>query len=286
VLKRPLLISALLLSASAHAWNATGHMVIACIAERNLKTEVRLEAERLLKIGATDRAYDFITAAPWADDVRTQRQETGPWHYVDFHFRTDGKRTSMKPDAENALVAIDRMLAILKDRSKPELERADALRYIIHFVGDIHQPLHTTARDTDQFPEGDRGGNELKIQTPLIFSREARPPTNLHALWDRGVGLFPDVERPLTPQGRLLIETQAVTLMAALPSPGAIPAPQMRPELWALEGHEYAKRIVYRIENGEEPTLGYIRLGQSLAARRAVMAGYRLAQLLNRSLER
>jgi hypothetical protein len=60
----------------------------------------------------------------------------------------------------------------------------------------------------------------------------------------------------------------------------------MRPELWALEGHEYAKRIVYRIENGEEPTLGYIRLGQSLAARRAVMAGYRLAQLLNRSLER
>ena len=261
-------------------------MVIAAIAERNLKTEVRLEADRLLRVGATDRAYDFITAGPWADDVRSQRQETGPWHYINFHFRTDGKRTTMKPEPENVVVAIERMTAILKDRTRPDLERADALRFLIHFVGDIHQPLHTSARDTDQFPEGDRGGNEHKIQTPLIFSREARPPTNLHSLWDRGVGLFPEVDRPLSPQGRLLVETQAITLMAALPSPGMIPAPQMKPELWALEGHEYAKRIAYAVDNGAEPTLGYIRLGQSLSARRGVMAGYRLAQLLNEQLAR
>lgn len=272
-------------SMTASAWNASGHMVIAAIAERNLRPEVRLEAERLLKIGATPRASDFITAGPWADDVRSQRQESGPWHYINLHFRIDGKPVKMKPDPENVVAAIARFSAILRDRSKSDEERADALRYLIHFVGDIHQPLHTTALDTDEWPEGDRGGNSFRIQPPLMLSRESRPPTNLHSLWDSGVGLFPEVDRPLARPDRKLVETQAITLMAAIPKPARPSATDVNPAAWASEGLQAAKSTVYTLKPNDMPSKSYVEAGQALSARRAATAGYRLALLLNTLLE-
>jgi hypothetical protein len=164
------------------------------------------------------------------------------------------------------------------------LERAEALRFIIHFVGDLHQPLHTTARDTDAFPAGDRGGNDFKILPPLVLSREARPPQNLHALWDRGVGLFGEASRPLDMNSRMLIDTQAETLMAALPRESLPAAGDDKPMDWVMEGAAIAKSEVYRLKENQPPSNEYMRASRIIVARRAVLAGYRLADLLNKLL--
>ncbi len=282
---RPLLVGALaVVSTAAHAWSATGHMVIAAIAKRDMTPFAFSEANRLLKVGATPRADDLLTAAPWADDVRNERQETGPWHYINLHFRTDRKPVTNKPEAENAVVAIERLTKVLADKSKPDLERADALRYIIHFVGDLHQPLHAVARDSDEHPQGDRGGNDFKIQPPASMAGTSRPPTNLHSLWDGGVGLFPFRERPLSPLDRAAVELQAETIAAAIPAETLRGVDDLRPMNWAREGFAEARRTVYDLLENTVPSEEYMRRGRTLSARRAAYAGYRLAAILNRAL--
>jgi hypothetical protein len=282
---RPFLIAALAAATTAaHAWSATGHMVIAAIAKRDLTPYALSEANRLLKVGGDSRTDDFLTASVWADDIRNGKPETGPWHYINLHFRTDRKRVSNQPEKENAVVAIDRFVAILADRSKPDAERADALRYVLHFVGDLHQPLHAVARDSDAHPTGDRGGNDFRIQPAASMAGMSRPPRNLHALWDGGVGLFPYRDRPLTAADRAEIELQAETIVAALPRKSLRGADDLRPMNWAREGLEGAKRLVYDLAEDSVPSEAYMRAGRALAAQRAALAGYRLAEILNRAL--
>jgi hypothetical protein len=270
--------------ASAHAWNDTGHMVIAAIAHRNLTPSAHSEAERLLKVGGTERTRDFFTASVWADDVRPEMRETGPWHFINFFFRADGKRPQGKPEPENAPVAIARFSAILADRARPDAERADALRFVLHFVGDIHQPLHSVARESEAHPKGDRGGNDFKIKPPRSFSYLDRPPTNLHWLWDSGAGLFDSIPRPLSAEGRRRVEAQADTLIAALPERTFRNVREQDPMRWARESFETAKRVSYALPEDSEPSDQYLRAARAAAAQRATLAGYRLADLLNRTL--
>jgi len=273
-------------ASGAHAWNEAGHMTIAAIAEMHLQPAVRAEAMRLLKVGSTERAYDFVTAGPWADDIRSQNPKSGPWHYINYHFRTDGKRTTMKPEPENAVVAIERFRATLADRSKPDAERADALRFLIHLVGDLHQPMHSTARDTDAHPEGDRGGNEFKIGIADQFRDMERPPNNLHSLWDLGAGVFAAREsRPLNPEGLNRIRVTASALVAALPASGFRAVTNLNPEVWARESHEDAKKVAYALPDNSAPTAAYLAKAREVSVRRATLAGYRLAALLNSTVK-
>ena len=272
------------ISALSLSWIDTGHMVIAAIARRELKPDVLKEVDRLSAIGGTRRTSDFITGSCWADDIRSERRETGPWHYMDLHFRTDGKRTDNKPDAENAAWAIEKFSAVLADRTKPDAERADALRFIVHFVGDIHQPLHGTARDSDEHPKGDRGGNDFAIEAPASMKDSSRPPRNLHSLWDLGAGLFSGEQRPLAADSVRHIEVEAVALTAALPRSSFRRIGEANPEKWARESFEAAKAHTYRTTEGAAPTEEYMRDARTTAAQRAVLAGYRLADLLNRVL--
>lgn len=282
---RPLLVLAFAAAyGAAHAWSATGHMVIAAIAKRDLTPYALSEANRLLKIGATERSDDFITAGPWADDIRNARPETGNLHFINLHFRTDRKRVENQPEPENVSVAVERYAKILADKAKPDAERADALRFLIHFVGDAHQPLHSVARDSDEYPKGDRGGNDFKIQPPASMAGTQRPPTNLHALWDGGLGLFPFRERPLTVLDRAAIELQAETIASALPKDSLKKWDDIRPLNWAKEGLEDSKKTVYDLMENTVPSEDYMRRGRTLSARRAAYAGYRLAAIINEAL--
>jgi hypothetical protein len=282
---RPLLVLALTAAyGAAHAWSATGHMVIAAIAKRDMTPFALSEANRLLKVGATERADDFVSAAPWADDIRNERRDTGNWHFINLHFRTDRKRVTNQPEKENAVDAVERFTKILSDKTKPDAERADALRFLIHFVGDLHQPLHSVARDSDEHPEGDRGGNDFRIQPPASMTGQSRPPSNLHSLWDGGLGLFPPRDRPLSPADRAAIELQAETIASALPRTSLRGADDLRPMQWAREGLDDAKKTVYDLLENTVPGEDYMRRGRTLAARRAALAGYRLAEILNRAL--
>ena len=266
-------------TALAGAWNATGHMVIAAIAQANLSPVARAETERLLKIDATrPGSDDFVTVASWADEIRNDRKETGPWHYKDFFFRSDGKPAVNKPEPINAVSKIEEFTKVLADRSRPDAERAEALRFLIHLVGDVHQPLHATARETDALPKGDRGGNSFLILPP---DGAERGPKNLHSLWDGGAGLLQSYPRET---GRAVAVAQGRALMAALPKSSFPDESQMNPDKWAEESFAEAKAQVYSTEEGAMPSAEYLERSRALVARKLALAGYRLADLLNRSL--
>jgi len=280
---RPIAVLAVLtIAAASQAWNAIGHMVIAAIAYKNLTPNVKAECDRLLKVNPDERATDFVSTGPWADDVRNQRRETGPWHYIDFHFRADGKSAAGKPDAENVVWAINKFSAILKDQSKPDADRAEALRFLIHFVGDIHQPLHATARETDEHPTGDKGGNDFHIEAPDSFGNQNRGPRNLHSLWDSGAGLLTaDARRPLTADGTAKVETLASEIASKQPEKSFKAAHDLNPEHWAQESFGFDKSFVYSLPENSKPTDEYIKKAEDIASQRVALAGYRLANLLN-----
>ncbi|MFZ4506486.1 MAG: S1/P1 nuclease [Fimbriimonas sp.] len=269
--KRASLLALLLcLTPNAFAWTDFGHRTIAEIANMNLTPEARAEVKRLLG------TMSIGEASVWADNVRRDRPNTGPWHYKDFFFRPDRKRTANKPGEENAVWAIRKYSAILADRSQSDAVRSEALKWVLHFVGDIHQPLHAVSRETDALPKGDRGGNDFKILAPREMSNMQRPPTNLHALWDLGCGLFTGEGSPVQ---------VAQTIEAAVPFAGLRGGRNLNPEDWAKESFGFAKSSSYSTEEGKEPTPEYLRASRQIITRRVAIAGYRLAQTLNKSLK-
>lgn len=277
---RALALTALFAAAGlAQAWNATGHMVVAAIAEANLTPAARTEAARLLKIDATlAGSDDFISVGPWADEIRNERKETGPWHFKDIYFRADGKPAKNKPDEINVVSKIEQFTKILADRTKPDAERAFALRFLIHLVGDVHQPLHATSRETDALPQGDRGGNDFPILPP---DGAERGPKNLHSLWDGGAGLLQNYPRE---EGRAVAVGEARALMATLPRKSLSKVDDAKPDDWAKESFEAARKTVYGTPEKALPSPEYIERARALAARRLAFAGYRLADLVNKAL--
>jgi len=155
-----------LLAPAAHAWGTQGHQVVALLAEQQPRARERVQKLLALEPGAT-----LPSISTWADEHRNRT--TGPWHYVNFPRDSctyDAQRDC--PDGNCVVEAIKRQLAVLASDT-PDEKRLMALKYIVHFVADVHQPLHAGYAD-------DRGGNTFQLQA---FGRG----TNLHALWDTGL---------------------------------------------------------------------------------------------------
>ncbi len=168
------LAAGLALSAEADAWGPEGHRIVAEIAQRNLQTSARDEVLRLL---ALDGTTSLAEIASWADAIRDQpsfaelAKLTRPMHYMRFSdsaCQYDPPRNC--PNGSCIVGGVERYVTILGDRSKTEAERAEALRFVVHFVGDIHQPLHAGYRS-------DRGGFSYQIQY------DGRG-TSMHGVWD------------------------------------------------------------------------------------------------------
>ncbi len=273
-------VAALTFTVSAHAWHDGGHMVIAEIARQSLSPRVLTECEWLLKHESEPKTDNFLTAACWADDFKSR--ESAPWHYINIHFRTDGKETNNKPTDQNVVYAINRFSDVLRDKKRSPKDRAEALRFLIHFVGDVHQPLHAVARDSDEHPDGDRGGNDFKV-LPIDRHKELEPPpTNLHALWDMGGNLFRPTTRPLTTDGKATIIRIANSIKARYAQLNLDNVNNLDPQAWAQESADVAKRYVYDLKENEVPSADYIRQCEDVSAKRVAYAGYRLAALLNK----
>jgi hypothetical protein len=110
----------------------------------------------------------FMYAAGWADDIRIRdRLQNRPrWHYINFPFKPDGQPDSVQiraPEPVNILTAMAENERVVRNESDPE-RKAVALAWLFHLVGDIHQPLHTVQLFTVDYPQGDRGGNEICVQ--------------------------------------------------------------------------------------------------------------------------
>ena len=153
---------------SAFGWGSQGHQVIATLAAAQLTPKARGEVDRLLELepGAT-----LASISTWADEHRNPA--TGPWHYVNFPRQSctyDQQRDC--PAGHCVVGAIDKQLEVLTS-SQADDKRLTALKYVVHFVGDVHQPLHAGYQD-------DKGGNTYQLQA---FGRGS----NLHSLWDSGL---------------------------------------------------------------------------------------------------
>lgn len=190
--------------APAQAWGVYGHQTIADIAERNASPATRAAVRRLLTAEAqlgtpTCPLRSLRDASIWADCVRGIRprfEYTAPWHYQNVDVCKPFDLKSACANGNCAAAAIDRNLAILKDKSLPRAIRLEALAYLVHFVGDLHMPLHAGDR-------ADRGGNDVKADYGIFTA----PWLNLHAIWDtqlaeRAISTPPSIDRGYTKEER------------------------------------------------------------------------------------
>ncbi len=251
---------------AAHAWGGYGHRLIARLAEAELSPQARAEVARLL--GATDdrkhgqRMLGDI--ADWADDLRGEHQplgrQTRRWHYINL--AEDGCRYAPRkhcPDGNCVIGAIQIQRGILADRKQPDAARAQALKFLVHFVGDAHQPLHAGyARD--------KGGNTFQI-------RLNGKGSNLHTLWDREVVASAN-----------LGEDRYLQHLQRIPVPREARAGIADPAAWA----QASCRIVLR--DGFYPSRAkiepaYFAQWRPTADAQLRIAGHRLVVLLNDALK-
>jgi nuclease S1 len=166
-----------LLPEQARAWGAEGHRIVCEIAWQRLTPQAREFVTSLLRDEADPV---FPRTCTWADEVRgTTHRHTATYHYVNIPAGVAGfdmQRDCGDPARRCIVWAIHHYAGILADASQPYRERNEALKFLAHFVGDLHQPLHTGR------PE-DRGGNDIRVTFFDETGPEARP-FNLHSVWD------------------------------------------------------------------------------------------------------
>ena len=175
------LLSALFLlavAAPAFGWSKQGHQLVGSLAESDLTPAARAEVNHLLA-GEPDPTLAGVST--WADEIRAEGNALGersrPWHYINFNRAgCDYVPARECPDGNCVIAAINAQTAILADRTQPLQARREALKFVVHFVGDAHQPLHAGFRN-------DRGGNDFQLNYRGKGSPQGEG-TNLHGVWD------------------------------------------------------------------------------------------------------
>lgn len=269
--------------ASSNAWVNTGHMIVNAIAYSQLTPNARQAVGDILKAETEPQFANFLSLATWADAHKTKRN--GPWHYKDIFFRADGGHTDLHADDENAIWAIQTFVPLLSEVGATRSEKLTALRFITHIVGDIHQPLHATARVTSAHPNGDRGGNDFAIK-PISGMSTRGDVKNLHLYWDFACGDYSDCSPDLSSADRAYIEGKAKAYMKEFPR--AAFTLVMKPKLyesWLQESFFLAKTQVYKLTENASIPQEYEKSGRRLCRQRIALAGYRLADILNRAFK-
>ena len=240
-----LVIATLLAASSANAWGCKGHETVALIAEKHLSPEAKEFVLSLLKENPPDpqlKRYcgsavndPMGEASTWADDIRSERKN-GAWHYIDIPRGTPRGDSNLAPycGAQGCVTeALTAQIAILKDKSAEPAKRAEALRYVIHFVGDLHQPLHSTTND-------DEGGNCVPLK---YFRRKPREHAhgftpNLHSIWDSAI-IDRDAEGADSHEYAERLEETFASSFEQWQKAG------IHVDDWVWESHHYAEKNVY-----------------------------------------
>ena len=241
----------------AASWGASGHSIVAEIAQRRLHPQVLARIEDLL-----GGAVSLASIASWADDLAQRRPDTVNWHFVNIPYAaTDydpGRDCKPTPKGDCVINAIARSRAMLENRSAPKQQRAEALMLLIHFVGDVHQPLHAIDRN-------DEGGNKVAV---TFFDA----PMSLHAVWDIGL-----IEKRTYDWG------QYVTMLESdwLPGKDIRALQHGTPVDWALEAHAAAVDVAYVLSADLKLGDAYYQRSLPTVDRQLALAAIRLAHLLN-----
>ena len=269
--------------------------------------------------------YTFVRAAAWADDIKAyaayqaasrggkdQPKDSattasagrnigyrdllihGYWHFKDIGFRLDGKQPP-EPDPVDAVTQIKLFTASLpRAAGLSDDVRSYDLTWLLHLVGDIHQPLHAVTLFDDKFtkkhaeakpPEpdtGDRGGNEITVSPANGVSM------NLHAYWDSMFGGYSTVYGALFDAFDTKVVDGTVQRTSKLPSPPADRVAISDPDVWVTESYELARKYAYSAPVLEDEPIKlsreYETAARTAAEQQVALAAARLAKLLNSAL--
>lgn len=263
------------------AWGPEGHAIVADIAQQHLTPAASVEVDALLKQEGLSR-LDEISS--WADANRKELPHTGGWHYVDIPLNAKSYDAARDCRQDNCVVSkLDHYAQVLADKSAAPPVRLEALKWVVHLVGDIHQPLH--AEDND-----DKGGNTVQVQ---FFGQG----TNLHSVWDgriirKALNLQPG---PNYTFDHALVQSDAMVLdgditdaqrhqwgaSVSLANLGIAAID------WADESHLLAQTVAYTDlskPSGDAWSLRYQAKAWPVVKTRLEQAGVRLAAVLNDAL--
>lgn len=272
----------LLATPNALAWGNKGHMVVGLIADHYLTADVRAQVDSIL---ATDTsgltATDIASEATWADKYRNAHRETAAWHFVDTEI-SDGDidaacfghpplpvNTPASAGAAQDCVVdkVDQFAIELRNPNTTSAERLLALQFLLHFVGDMHQPLHSSDAN-------DRGGNDKAVSATGIAAGK------LHAYWDTAF-----VNKLGGDQNQV-----ASALIAKISGTQITQWQQQTPRDWALEAFDIARTDVYGMlptpdsSNKYKLPATYVSNAGNVVATQLSRAGVRLAKVLNDAL--
>ncbi len=286
-----------LFSFNLQAWWDHGHLVTAMIAYEHLDPAAKKRVDELAQQLNRDYPYinHFIATGPWPDDLKAEGVRTfDTWHYTNIPLNTSRLALADAPVID-IIWAINQMQTVLASETAKEVDKARHLAFLVHLVGDLHQPLHSTSVHDNERPGGNIGGNAFKLKGKW---------SNLHALWDDGCGFLSDYndinpygepKEPLEKKEIKRIKKLAKELMEEYPINYFHNVHELDPDFWALESHKLAIKYGYRGTNevrdngfkkwlrpNEEPSELYLKNGQRIVKERLALAGYRLAKVLNR----
>lgn len=279
------------------AWDRAGHMMIAAEAYRDLTPDFQNRATKLLMAhpdyGKWEKdfantsnlqfpIYIFMRASSWPDEIRRKGNEFDhpQWHFIDYPLRPPSFpiQPGPMPD-DDILFGIKQCESGLANTNASDRLRGVYLSWLIHLIGDLHQPLHCASLVTEAFPSGDKGGNRFYV-------RPGERAINLHAFWDGLLGTSASPNEQLN----YAIENGSRFPRSSLPELLASTTPQG----WSLESRSLAVEKAYlhgelrggaNFDSAVVLPDGYSKAAKAVAERQAALAGYRLADEIRSHLK-
>jgi len=256
----------------AGAWGQEGHSIVAEIAQQRLSPQAATAVESVLG------RRSLASVASWPDDVREERNSTSHWHFVDIPIASDqyDPATQCKPTPQGdcIIAELDRLKNDLHCAADPTV-RQEALKFAVHFIGDIHQPLHTV--------DDEQGGNKIPVAVymrGLACSQACRTPlaSNFHAAWDSDL-----IHATVFDWGAYVDRLEAGWLKS--PDAQAAGIDGGTPVDWAVETHRAAQTVWNLLPANHVLDDAYYQKVLPVLDRQLGVAGLRLARFLNDAYE-
>ena len=228
-------------------WGEIGHKVVGEIAERKLAPDVKYIINDLLD------GESMASASTWADEIKSDPlyQKYSPWHYVNMPLDKEYSDIQKNPKGD-IVTTLKECIRVLKNPESSKESKSFYLKFLIHLVGDIHQPLHTGKFE-------DRGGNDIK----LTFLGK---PTNFHIIWDVHMIEYLNMDYKQLSDELMQMKEENYSL---------------NPDDWVYETHQDVKRLYVEIQNKNEINIDYINNKIPFIKHKLFKAGSTLAMVLN-----
>ena len=270
-------------------WHPTGHFMTARIAEIEILAapkgkqimEKMLGILKVIGPMTKERKHPFVESACFVDDIKYIGWKSfNKWHFYDNFINQSGKLIDKQSKAlENMAVAINNAKEALKNvkisQVDDHLAKTFMLRFLIHLIGDVHQPMHAVSRFDDK-GVGDAGGNGFKLKIPGV--------PDLHSFWDKTLKFYPDVRAPLSDNHFNTLDHNCKELIKLFPRKSAHMVERLKKTKtteWINESFKIAKEVGYKnIQVDDKDATNYLKNKKQIIQEQLVLGGYRLADVI------